>query len=293
MLIFVNCFHMRTLRFYGLLLALLAASCSKDRTDVPGATPAIYSDVAYGNDPGQRMDIYLPGGRSAALTKVIVLIHGGAWVSGDKSDFTTFMDSIRHRLPGYAIFNINYRLANNGANVFPAQENDTKDAISFIYQKRNDYLISDKFVLLGVSAGAHLALLQGYKYETPVKVKAVVDFFGPTDMADLYYNPASPLIPSTLIETIVGATPATNPGLYEQSSPLHFVNTSSAPTIILQGGADLLVSPSQSTALRDRLAMKGVPHQYVYYPQEGHGWLGANLTDSFNRIVAFLAAQGL
>ena len=60
--------------------------------------------------------------------------------------------------------------------------------------------------------------------------------------------------------------------------------------MILHGGTDIVVSPSQSILLNNKLTVAGVSRQYVFYPTEGHGWVGANLTDSFNKIQAFLAA---
>lgn len=277
-----------------LLLCLIASSCQKN---VGGDNPAdptaekTMKDVAYGSDAAQKMDIYLPAGRTTASTKVIVMIHGGAWASGDKSDFDAYVDSLKQRMPGYAIFNINYRLSTGLVNTFPAQENDVKAAIDFIYGKRAEYNISDKFVLLGASAGGHLALLQGYKYTSPVKPKAIVDFFGPTDMTDLYNNPASPMIPQSAVASIVGATPTTNPALYQQSSPINFVTAQSPPTIILHGGTDPLVSPGQSAALDAKLQTMGVVHQYVFYPTEGHSWVGPNLVHSFNAVQAFIIAN--
>ena len=280
------------MKYFFLLLTVGFIACQKENNGGATGEPAqTLMNIAYGTDAAQKMDIYLPAGRTNSNTKVIVLIHGGAWATGDKTDFNEYVDSLKKRLPDYAIFNINYRLATGTANSFPTQENDVKTAIEFIYSKKAAYNISDKFVFLGASAGAHLALLQGYKYTSPVKPKAIVDFFGPTDMTDLYNYPASPLISASTVALIVGATPTTNPTLYQQSSPITFADTQSPPTIILQGGIDPLVSVSQSTSLRDKLVIKGVINQYVFYPAEGHGWIGTNLTHSFNQVQAFLAAN--
>lgn len=280
------------MKYFFLLLAIGFISCQKENNGgTPGEPAQTLMNTAYGTDAAQKMDIYLPAGRTSGNTKVMVLIHGGAWATGDKADFNEYVDSLKKRLPGYAIFNINYRLATGITNSFPTQENDVKTAIEFIYSKKAEYKVSDKFVLLGASAGAHLALLQGYKYTNPVKPKAIVDFFGPTDITDLYNNPASPLIPASTIAMIVGATPTTNATLYQQSSPITFVDAQSPPTIILHGGIDPLVSVSQSTSLRDKLLIKGVINQYVFYPAEGHGWIGTNLTHSFNQVQAFLTAN--
>lgn len=274
------------------LVSILVASCQKEENPDSGPSTAVsQANVSYGADAAQKMDVYLPAGRTTANTKVIILIHGGGWSSGDKDGFGTFIDTLKKRLPGYAIFNINYRLASFSGNLFPTQENDVKAAIEFIYNKRNEYVISDKFVLLGVSAGGHLSLLQAYKYTTPVKIKAVVDFFGPTDLVDMYNNPASASAPPAALALVVGGTPTTAATLYQQSSPINFVSAQSPPTIILQGGDDPLVAPSQSVSLDTKLQTFGVVHQYVFYPTEGHGWLGANLVDSFDKIEAFLTAN--
>jgi acetyl esterase/lipase len=268
-----------------LISAQIFSACeSKIESSNPSLAVESFLNVAYGNDAQQKMDIYLPPGRSSASTKSIVMIHGGGWSSGDKSDFNGYVDSVKKRLPDYAIFNINYRLATASANLFPAQENDVKLAMEFIAGKLNDYNISQKIVLLGASAGAHLALLQAYKQTSSIKPKAVIDFFGPSDMTELYNSSSS----SFLLSLIVGATPASNPDLYYQSSPINFVTPQSPPTIILQGGADPLVPPSQSAELNEKLQTLGVIHQYVFYPAEGHGWFGAKLADSFDKLQAFL-----
>ncbi|XVJ64631.1 MAG: alpha/beta hydrolase [Lacibacter sp.] len=270
------------------LSTVLIACKKKEHSLDPRATSLFLPMVNYGPDPRNVMDVYLPANRSEASTPVLIMIHGGGWTEGSKADFAAFVDTMKRRLPNYAIVNINYRLASNGTNLFPAQEQDIKKCVEYILSQKTSYNISDKFVLAGASAGGHLALLHAYKYTSPVKIKAVVDFFGPTELTQFYNNPPNPLVPFLLLN-VTGATPATNPTLYQQSSPLTYVTVASSPTIILQGGADIVVSPSQSTLLRDRLQTLGVAHQFVFYPNGGHGdWDAVTYTDAFNKIEAFL-----
>lgn len=277
-------------------LLVFLLSCAKDdpNTGGGGTTGTIAAKTmlneSYGTDPLQKMDIYLPANRSVTTTKVIVMIHGGGWIQGDKSDFTVMVDTLKKRLPGYAIFNINYRLAAWPSNIFPTQELDVKAAIEFIYGNRNTYLISDKFVLLGASAGGHLSLLHAYKYSSPLKIKAVVDFFGPSDMVAMY-NDAPASQPAYML--LLSGTPATNPAMYQQSSPVTFINASTPPTIILQGGADPLVNATtQSLALKNKLVAASVINEYVFYPAGGHGdWDAATYTDAFNKVQAFLTTN--
>lgn len=272
-----------------IFVTLVLSSCQKENTATADNGAKTELNVAYGTNTQQKMDVYLPEGRTETSTKTIVLIHGGGWSGGDKADLTPYIDTLKKRLPGYAIFNINYRLAAGTSNQFPTQEMDVKAALEFIYSKRAEYKISDKWALLGTSAGAHLSLLHAYKYTSPVKIKAVVDFYGPTDMVEMYNNPASVLAPASAVQGVVGATPTSNLTLYQESSPVTYVNIESSPTIILHGGVDVIVSVNQSISLRSKLQRFGVPQQYVLYPTENHGWVGANLTDSFEKIAAFLA----
>jgi acetyl esterase/lipase len=286
--------HIRNSLFCCILLSTTIFSCTKDAvsTSNPGDAAVAYSqtNVGYGGEALQKMDVYLPAGRTTSTTKVMILIHGGAWSSGDKLDFAAYVDTMKRRQPGYAIFNINYRLSVSGTNTFPAQELDTKAAIEYIYSKKDEYKISDKFVLLGASAGAHLSLLHAYKYPAPVKIKAVVDFFGPTDMNDMYTNAG--LFQLSIFQ-IVGATPATNATLYQQSSPINFITSNSAcPTIILQGDADPLVNDvRQSAPLYARLQAANVPVQYNLYPGKDHGanWGNDTYFNAFNKIDVFLS----
>jgi acetyl esterase/lipase len=244
-------------------------------------------NVSYGKDSLQKMDVYLPAHRSVDSTNAIILIHGGGWTGGSKADFGSYIDTFRRRLPDYALFNINYRLV-NGSNLFPTQEQDVKAAVDFITSHKATYHFNaNKIALMGASAGAHLALLQAYKYNSP-QVKAVIDYFGPTDLVTMYKHPWHPLVPMAL-QMITGTTPVANEKLYIESSPVYYVNSSSAPTLILHGGNDNVVDVSQSRLLSSRLQNAGVDHELAIYPRERHGWwYGASMTNSLDKIQKFL-----
>lgn len=269
-------------------LSLFFVACQKESDTVQQSQEKTILNVSYGSDTAQRMDVYLPANRTTTGTKVLVLIHGGAWSTGDKTDFNEYIPVFKERLPEYAIININYRLAQlPSTHVFPTQEDDVKAAFNAIVSKATEYRFNkDKLAVLGASAGAHLALLQSYKNSTP-QVKAVVDMFGPTDMVALY-NGLTTTIEQFAIRSLLGGTPSTNPAMYQASSPFNFVSAQSPPTLILHGGADPLVPLAQSTLLKTKLESLNVPVQLYIYPDEGHGWFGANLTDSYGKITSFL-----
>lgn len=268
----------------ALIVTLILSSCKKP----PSANEEqLIMDLSYGEGAQQKMDIYLPDDRSRAATKTIVVIHGGGWVEGDKSEMNPYVDTLRKLIPGYAIVNLNYRLAyNNSVNLFPAQENDVKSAIEYYLGHAEEYMVSDDLVMLGASAGGHLAMLHAYKNDPEGHVRAVVDFFGPFDLAALWnYS----IIQQLILYSATGAFLADNPSLYASSSPSEYITSGSPPTIALQGGTDPLVPPSQTSQLIAGLDAAGVTNQLIYYPGEGHGWTGANMVDSFRKIAKFIS----
>jgi acetyl esterase/lipase len=269
-------------------VVILFASCKKETPADLVLSAQTLTNVSYGTDASQKMDVYLPANRNTDSTKLMILVHGGAWISGDKSDFASFIPVIQQRFPGYAIANINYRLATAITNHFPTQENDMKSAIEFLMQKSNDYHISQKMVLLGASAGAHMVLLQAYKYSAP-KIQAVVDFFGPTDMTDLYNFYSSNPTNQTVFQLLMNGSPTSNASLYTQSSPANFVTAQSCATIIFHGTVDDVVPISESVALKNKLNSFGVAVQMTSYVNVGHElWPADIMNDVYDKMEQFI-----
>ncbi|MBL7697334.1 MAG: alpha/beta hydrolase [Chitinophagaceae bacterium] len=280
------------MRLFNLALGLilLFGSCSKNGSDGDLLTPgvdsaAIFSDVSYGKDSKQKLDVYLPALRNER-TRMVIVIHGGGWNTGDKSDYDGLIAELQKNLPDYAFANLNYRLVQATGNYFPTQENDVNAAVSFLKSKSKEYHISQDFILLGISAGAHLSLLQGYKHSDVLKPKGIISFFGPTDLERLYTN-SDKSIPEQL-KFIMNATLDVNPNIFFESSPINYVTAGSPPTLMLHGDRDKLVPIEQAYMLRDKLEEKEVFNKLVVYPGQGHGWTGADLADSFTQVVAFI-----
>jgi acetyl esterase/lipase len=281
--------------FAGILLFVSMfstnASCNKTdrKTEEINLAREDYMDVSYGSDQAQKVDVYLPPGRSTLNTKIILFIHGGSWSGGDKSEFTSAIAAIKPMLGDYAIFNMNYRLATSNGNKFPTQLNDIKSAIEFITGKGLAYGVNtEKIVLIGASAGAQLALLQAYKNNADKRIKAVIDLFGPTDMVSLFNNhPFITASQPTLIKYL-GVKPESDAALYAEASPINYVNAQSVPTQIFHGASDIVVPLVQSTTLKSKLETSNVKVEMVVYPTEGHGWFGNNLLDTYTKVIAFI-----
>ncbi len=276
---------------FALMLISIFFACKKKEIIIeptPVIPAKVMLDVAYGTDANQKMDVYLPQNRTAD-TKIIVTIHGGAWFSGDKIDMNFILDSLRKRLPTYAFVNINYRLAFAPLNVFPSANNDVSNALSFLQSKKAEYIISDKSVLFGLSAGGHLALYEAYKNNSANNIKGVISAFGIPDVADMWINPAgTPSFSRLGLSNYIGVSYTTNPVIYAQASPTTYATASSVPTQLFHGTADTLVRYQQSVNLKNKLTTLGVPVQYTEYAGEGHGWFGAPLSDTYARITVFV-----
>jgi len=281
-----------------LVFALISLTACKKETNYNNTIlpKQEFFDVAYGSDELQKMDVYLPEGRTDSSTNIIIMVHGGAWTEGDKSDFNDAVAVLQSQLDNFALFNINYRLLTQAndttwVNIWPAQIDDVNNAFDFIVSNAIEYHVNpNEIVIAGASAGAHLALLEGYKYNTNRRIKAVIDLFGPTDMKALF-NSLTNVVFRSYIQLFMSGTPETNPGNYYNASPLFFVSSNSPSTQIFHGAEDALVPISQSDSLNNRLTAAGVSHEYNVYEGQGHGWTGEKLTDTYDKIISFIKSN--
>jgi len=248
-------------------------------------------NLAYGNELRQKLDVYLPANRNINETKVFIWIHGGAWSSGDKSEFTNLKPVLDTALDNYAFVSLNYRLfdANTGENRFPNQELDIQLALDFIASKLSEWKLSNNVIIGGASAGGHLALLQAYKHNSNGLIKACVAYFPPTEMASFYYSNA---FATLVLHGLFNGAPNDYYDAYFDASPLNFITSSSVPTLFFHGNQDDVVPLSQSELLQSKLIEEEVHHDYLFFDGEGHGFNAQNTTFSIHKMSSFLKDLG-
>lgn len=265
---------------------LLLTSCIPGDVNPNGQQ---YKNQSYGSHAQQTMDVYLPKSRSSSSTPVVVFIHGGGWSAGDKSNYDSWNIFTTLNNEGYAVVNINYRLVTDNSFRHPTQLNDIDSALAFVHKKASGWEIDDtRMVLLGGSAGGHLSLQYAYTRNTNNKVKAVVDFFGPTDLSHFSITGNTSVV--GVAQAYVGVPYTGNEQKWREASPLYHIS-GAVPTMILQGGTDYLVLPVQSQMLRDSLNARGIANEYIYYPNEGHGWDGKEFEESKTKFVQWIKTQ--
>ncbi len=275
----------------------------------PLALQPDFRDVAYGDLPRQKLDLYLPppAGRPHPL---IVWTHGGRWSGGDK--FPAYPARLLTS-SGFAVASVGYRLS--GEAPFPAQIEDIKGAIRWLRAHAAEYdLDPDRFGVWGRSAGGQLAALIGTSGDLPElegdvggnlefssRVQAAVDYFGPTDAftfaayIDDCALPDPPLLGRCMGEI---AAHVDDPewsywvNLARLASPVFSVTPDDPPFLIVHGTADTRVPPSQSQELYDRLIAAGVPAQLELVPGAEHGRLPAAVDEQVVRFFTSTLGGG-
>jgi acetyl esterase/lipase len=283
---------MNNLKFslFSFICLFVVFACTKNddgaSTNIDLLDPALYYqelNVPYGTDNNQTYDIYLPANRTEN-TKIMILVHGGGWSAGDKSEMNDFKNFVREQHPNLGVVNINYRLADENNKPYSMQIDDITMVINQLKDTKDTYVIGEEFGFIGVSAGAHLSLLWSYAFDTENNIKMVCSIVGPTNLTDpAYLNNTSAELQELL--DLFGIDLTTE--FLEEVSPLHRVTASAPPSILFYGGQDPLIPTTQGTDMRDKLQMLGVTNQFTLYPNAGHGWIGLDLLDTGIKLKAF------
>jgi acetyl esterase/lipase len=276
---------MKKLLILPFLLLFLTIGCStSDDAGTKNLEAKTLLNVAYGPEAGQDMDVYLPAGRASDATKVLVLVHGGSWVAGSKEDLALLVPIVQQKFPGYAIVNINYRLATEDSPALPKQVDDIQKVIDYL--ESSSYHIADEYAFIGFSAGAHLSMLYSYGYDPEHKVKAVCNVVGPADFTDPAYLEHE-LYPFAALYLIGTSSPTQEQ--ITNASPVTYITAQSPPTITFYGGQDPLVPASQGPLLKAKLDDFGVYNEFNFYPDGGHGdWDALIFQEVYGKIEAFL-----
>lgn len=239
----------------------------------------VKEDLTYGTHERNDLDLFLPKDDGKKLRPAVIVIHGGAWRSGDKRQLRMLAEFFARR--GYVAAAINYRLAPKYS--YPAQLDDCQRAVRWLRKNAKEFRVDPKrFGAAGASAGGHLALLLGTR-ETrddtdpelkgiSSKVQCVLSIFGPTDFTDERYVQASrnPVTGRVLID-FLGKPYDEAPDIWKDASPIHHVSSDDAPTFIIHGDKDPLVPLEQSQKFAEALRKVGVEVQLVIIKGMGHG----------------------
>ena len=257
----------------------------------------IITDIEYAqiNETTLALDIYLP--ETVKNPNLVVWVHGGAWVGGDKKNPPmAFVEN------GYALASINYRLA--GKAQFPAQAHDIKAAIRFLRAKASLYNYNaESIVLAGSSAGGHLVALIGttnfhaelegtvgnYLNESS-SVQGILDFYGPTNFMTIL-NQSTPhgmnvRVPA--LKKLLGDLPENKPELAKLASPVFHVDKTDPPLLIMHGNKDPQVPINQSHELENEYKKLNLDVHFKVIYEGAHGGPEFETQENYDLVFKFL-----
>jgi acetyl esterase/lipase len=252
-----------------------------------------------------KLDVYRPR-EASGPTPTLIYFHGGGWTNGSKeSSALTFLPYMEM---GWAIVNVQYRLSDVAH--APAAVEDCRCALRWVYQNAGEYNFDlDTIVVTGNSAGGHLALTTGllpasagldrqcpgdrrrpWSTGTPstadLKVAAIVNWYGITDVYDLSHRP--PGISGNFTEAWLGSSPGGDETA-RRVSPITYVRRGLPPILTIHGDADPIVPYDNATRLHEALEAAGVPNQLVTVSGGGHGGFSdAEMIRIYTTIREFL-----
>ena len=228
-----------------------------------------------------KLDAFVPR-VSESPVQTVVHIHGGGWIRGSKE--STYLSLMHYLHAGYAVVTANYRLA--GRARAPAALEDVRCVLRWVHANAQQWSFDvDRIVLSGSSAGAHLALLAGlvsstdgfdtrcpaaargaYAADREMPVKAIVNWYGPTDVADVLAGPNA----RSFTAMWIGGGPGAEE-LARRVSPMTYLSEQSPPIITIHGDADRIVPYEHAARLHRALDDLGVANRLITVEGGGHG----------------------
>jgi len=245
---------------------------------------AIYT-FAQADGRDLQMDVYLPTVNSDNNGASVIVVHGGSWSGGVRSDFPQWNRWLAAQ--GYTVFDVDYRLTQPN---YLTAVGDVKCAVRWIKEHATEFKIAPaRIAVLGRSAGAHLALLAAYSSDDvriPANcqnnqqsetVRAVVSFYAPVNLLWAYDNPANKAVidGQETLSRFFGGSPHESPAMRERyiaASPPTYVSSRTPPTLLIHGGQDQLVRVENMRFLDAKLSEFNVAHQTIYIPYAQHGF---------------------
>ena len=273
-----------------LAVGLLAVTAYGAATKVPEGVEVL-RDLEYAQAKGVslKLDLYRPSAKPSAPMPLVIWVHGGGWRNGSKANCPAAWLATE----GYAVASLDFRLLPE--HPWPAQIEDPVAALRWLRQESGKYgFDAERSAAMGGSSGGHVVALWGTLTLPPGdKVKAVVDWYGPTDLLTMPPNVLSEKrtradLAKANGALLLGGVVMDQPQKAKAVSALHQVSKDDVPFLILHGTADPGVPVDQSERLHAALKAAGVESTLKLLPGAGHGGKEFDSTESRTLIQGFL-----
>ena len=247
-------------------------------------------DFSYGPNPYQHLDVYNSAQEPGHAAPLVILIGGGGWQYAPRPDAVGFVPMFTSR--GDVVANAAYRVTSEAR--APAAAVDVRNAIEAV-RNRAAYWRADGggMLLVGFSAGAHLALLSALAPASDLAgpqshPRAIVSFWGVTDLADLLGGDHAKLSAQRWLPESTERL-----DLARRLSPIHY-DVSEAPALCaVHSVLDDVVPFSHSERLVAKYLKAGRPAKLIKLTHKGHAAPAKDYPAIFAEIFRFLDGLGI
>ena len=229
------------------MIACLLAGLANTSAATAADAARHVTDLQYATVDGKALglDLHLPAG--VRHPPLVVFVHGGAWTTGSKTQYPTFLLE-----RGFAVASLDFRSSNEAP--FPADVLDIKAGIRYLRAKAALYgYRTGRIAIVGASSGGHLAQLVGVSGGEPAlegtegdypqqssAVQSIVSYFGASDLTTLLAQstPTGLAVREPALKRLLGNTPDQVPELAKLASPIFHVDRNDPPIMLLHGDQD-------------------------------------------------------
>ncbi|MGH7897891.1 MAG: alpha/beta hydrolase [Candidatus Binatia bacterium] len=261
----------------GLVAIAFLAGCSPIgfvNRALPSAGIDVRRDIAYGEHPRQRLDVYRRA-NGVGPAPVVVFFYGGSWQAGDRGHYPFVADALASE--GFVTVVPDYRTHPDVK--FPVFMEDAARVVRWC----RDHVAElggdpTRIYLMGHSAGGHIAVLlavdERYLEQAGLDrsaIRAVVGIAGPYDFLPFR---------SDTLRTLFGPEEG-----WPTTQPINFIDGREPPMLLLHGSWDTTVGPGNARRLTDRICQHGGSARAIFYPYVGH----MTIIGAFSRPLRWIA----
>jgi len=289
--------------------ALYAQDAARWTVEV-GTRYRVVPDVTYlvADEHESKLDVIAPR-ETGQRVPTLLYIHGGGWVGGDKDAVILYF--LPYLEMGFAVVNVEYRLGRVA--LAPGAVEDCRCALRWVLRNAEEYgFDTDRIVVTGGSAGGHLTLTTGMlpasagldrrcpeadpdapgradAHEPEMRVAAMVNWYGITDVADLVEGPNAKTYAVAWMGGLVDWR-----SVAKRVSPLEYVRPGLPPILTVHGDADRIVPYDHAVRLHAALEEAGVPNQLHTIAGGDHGGFTVEQNlEAYEVIRSFLRDHGI
>jgi len=261
---------------------------------IHGDGPRLDKTVKYGTVNGEDLLLDVWPAKNVDPGKphpAVIRVHGGGWTSGSRGEFDGWPMWLSQL--GVAVFDVDYRMP--PPERWKTEVGDVKCAMGWVYDNADKYGVDrERISMMGYSAGGHLAAMGAITMGNPefpatcdvpeVKVKGIVNLYGPSDLALFYRTANTPGYVQEMMTQWIGGSPEQYPERYRLLSPTTHIKAGTPPIITFLGETDRIVPRTMAEAWDKALTAAGVYHETYFFPGADHGY-DANWTSIASQVT--------